>query len=119
MKLYEDGHVGVTWQNAGGKIRILDHVPTGDTPAFVGVGDILRVSDRIAKLHGFHVVDGKFSVRHARLLCRLLLDEGYDTLFVQRAEGHVMPMATEVDSGDFAGWWRLDLANAAKKLKLK
>lgn len=118
MKLFEDGHVSVTWQNAGGKIRVLDHVPTGETPPFVGVGDILRVSDRIAKLHGFHVEEGKFTVRHARLLCILLLEEGYDTLYVQRADGHVMPMASPVEEGDFAGWWRLDLTHAAQKLKL-
>lgn len=119
MKLYEDGRVGITWQNSGGKVRILDHVPDTDTPAFVGVGDIQRISDRIAKLHGFHVIDGKFTVRHARLLCQLLLDEGYDTLLIQRSSGHVMPMAKPIEQGDFAGWWRLDLAHAAEKLRLK
>jgi hypothetical protein len=119
MKLFEDGKVSLTWQNSGGKVRILDHVPSGETPPFVGVGDILRVSERIAKLHGFHVEEGKFTVRHARLLCILLLEEGYDTLYVQRADGHVMPMAEAVEEGDFRGWWRLDLDHAARKLKLK
>lgn len=118
IQVLNDGKVALTWQDSGGKIRLLDHVPTSDHPAYFGVGDITRVSDRIAKLHGFKADPGAFRIRHVKLLFRLLTDMGYDILYIERIEGHVMPMAVPIVGGDFDGWWRMDLAHAKIKLRL-
>ena len=52
---------------------------------------------------------GDMSRRHMRLIVRLLLDQGYRIAYIDRADGHVIPFATRITSGDWAGWWRLDL----------
>lgn len=118
IKVLDDGRVALTWQDTGGKVRLLDHVPNGDHAQYSGVGDITRVSDKIAKLHGFKADQGSFKLRHVKLLFRLLVDMGYDTLYIERLHGHAMPMAVPVEGGDFDGWWRLDLAEARVKLRL-
>ena len=75
-------------------------------PDFVAVGEITRLNGEIAKLHAFW---GDMSRRHMRLIVRLLLDQGYRIAYIDRADGHVIPFATRITSGDWAGWWRLDL----------
>jgi hypothetical protein len=118
IRVLDDGRVALTWQDSGGKVRLLDHVPQGDHAEYSGVGDITRVSDTVAKLHGFKADPGTFTLRHVKLLCQLLSSMGYDTLYIERLVGHAMPMAVPIEGGDFDGWWRLDLEHARSKLRL-
>lgn len=107
MILLDDGHVAISYEDRGGTIRALDHVPLSDNhPPYLAVCEITRISDDIAKLHA---AVGALSRRHLRLIVRLLLEHGYRIAYVDRAAGHRIPAAEIVDSGDFEGWWWLDL----------
>lgn len=109
MRTLDDGHVAISYEDRGGTIRALDHVPEIDHPPFVAVCEVTRLSDDIAKLHA---AAGALSRRHMRLVVRLLLEQGYRLAYIDRAQGRVMPMANRIADGDWAGWWRLDLVSA-------
>lgn len=103
----DDGHVAITYEPRGGTIRVLGRVPDSDDhPPYIAVGEVTHLADGIAKLHAFA---GEMSRRHMRLIIRLLIDQGYRVAYIDRADGHVMPMAAQIADGDWAGWWRIDL----------
>lgn len=105
----DDGQVAITYEDRGGTIRALNHVPEADHPPYVAVIEVTRLRDDIAKLHA---AAGILSRRHMRLIVRLLLEHGYRVAYVDRAPGHAMPLGERIESGDWAGWWRLDLVSA-------
>ena len=108
MRHLDDGVAAITYEDRGGTLRALSEIPEDDDshPDFVAVGEITRLNGEIAKIHAFW---GDMSRRHMRLIVRLLLDQGYRIAYIDRADGHVIPFATRITSGDWAGWWRLDL----------
>lgn len=110
MRTLDDGHVAVTYEDRGGTIRALQSKPDDDDehPPYVAVGELTRLSDNIAKLHAF--AGDHLERRHMRLIVRLLIEQGYSVVYVDRADGHIMPLAEQIEDGDWAGWWRLDLA---------
>lgn len=109
----DDGHVAISYEDRGGTIRAMDHVPSDDDhPPYVAVCEVTRLHDSLAKLHA---ASGTLSRRHLRLILRLLLEHGYRVAYIDRAPGHVMPGAERICAGDWAGWWRLDLVRARLK----
>lgn len=107
MQTLDDAHVAITFEPRGGTIRALSSLPRGDHPPFVAVGELTHLADGIAKLHAF---SGRLGRRHLRLIVRLLLEQGYRIVYIDRADGHIIPLAERIESGDWAGWWRIDLA---------
>ncbi|MCB1890358.1 MAG: hypothetical protein KDH20_22320 [Rhodocyclaceae bacterium] len=105
--LIDDGRVAISYEDRGGTIRAIDHVPGDDHPDYVAVCEVTRLSADIVKLHA---ASGAMSRRHMRLVVRLLLEQGYRLAYIDRAPGRVMPMAERIRGGDWDGWWRLDLA---------
>lgn len=105
----DDGQVAITYEDRGGTIRALNHVPEADHPPYVAVIEVTRLRDDIAKLHA---ASGQLGRRHLRLIVRLLLEQGYRIAYVDRAPGRAMPMAERITDGDWSGWWRLDLVRA-------
>ncbi len=109
----DDGHVAISYEDRGGTIRAIDHIPDDDQhPPYVAVVEVTRLRDGIAKLHA---AAGILSRRHLRLVVRLLLEQGYRIAYVDRAPGRVMPAAERLDGGDWDGWWRVDLVRARLK----
>lgn len=108
MHHLDDGVAAITYEDRGGTLRALACIPAedDDMPKYIAVGEVTRLSADIAKLHAFA---GEMSRRHMRLIARLLLDQGYRIAYIDRANGHIMPLATRITDGDWAGWWRLDL----------
>lgn len=108
MQVLDDGRVAISYEPRGGTIRVLPGVPSDDDshPDYISVGQADHLHSSLVKLHGFR---GDITRRHMRLIVRLLLEQGYRVAYIDRAAGRVMPMATRIDSGDWAGWWRLDL----------
>lgn len=108
MHVVDDGSVAISIQPRGGKIRLLDHVPTEDEhhPEYVGVVDFNHLKDDLVSLEG---AVGAMTRRHMRLIVGHLMTEGYRIAYVDRAPGRVMPFAERISEGDFAGWWRVDL----------
>lgn len=102
----DDGRVAITYEDRGGTIRALDHIPDDDHPDYVAVCEVTRLSADIVKLHA---ASGTLTRRHMRLVVRLMLEQGYRLAYIDRAPGRVMPMAGRIETGDWAGWWRLDL----------
>ncbi|MDO9596746.1 MAG: hypothetical protein Q7J47_03400 [Azoarcus sp.] len=106
-QLLDDGQVAITFEPRGGTVRALDSVPdTDDHPPYIAVGEITPLSDDIVKIHAFA---GQLHRRHMRLIVRLLLEQGFRVAYVDRAAGHALPMAERIETGDWVGWWRLDL----------
>lgn len=60
----------------------------------------------LACLRGLH---GQLSRKLLRQLAATLLDQGITIIYADRAPHRKLPIATKIDSGDFAGMWRLDL----------
>ena len=111
MESIDDGGVAITIESRGGTIRAIPGLIDGEHPPYIAVGEVTGLSGGIVKLHAFA---GQLSRRHMRLILRLLLRQGYHTAYIDRAAGHVIPLATRIESGDWAGWWRLDLRAAAR-----
>lgn len=107
MILIDDGRVAVTYEDRGGTFRALDHVPDTLRAPFVAACEVTRLSADVAKLHA---AAGVLSRPHLRLIVRHLLELGYRVAYMDRLEGHTVPLAKQIVGGDFDGWWRLDLA---------
>jgi len=111
MRSLDDGTVAITYEDRGGTIRALGTIPDcDDHPPFVAAGEVTRLSGTVAKLHAF--AGQRLGRRHLRLIVRLLLEQGYRVVYIDRAAGHGVPMAEQIKEGDWAGWWRLDLLRA-------
>lgn len=104
----DDGRAAISYEDRGGTIRVLAELPDADDthPAYVAVGQVTRLANGIAVLHAFA---GKLTTRHMRLIVRLLVGQGYRTAYIDRASGHAIPLAEKIQTGDWIGWWRLDL----------
>lgn len=110
MVTIDDGHVAITYEPRGGTIRALPGLPGGAHPDFDGAGEVTHLADHIAKLHAWR---GHITRRHMRLIVRLLVGQGYRVAYIDRAPGRAVPLAEQITSGDWAGWWRLDLLRAS------
>ncbi len=110
MLQLDDGRVAITYEDRGGTLRALQSIPddADKRPPYVAVGELTRLSDSVAKLHAF--AGERLDRRHMRLIVRLLLEQGYRVVYVDRAGGHIMPFAEQIEDGDWEGWWRIDLA---------
>jgi len=108
MLIIDDGRVAISYEPRGGTIRALPDIPGDDDhhPDYTSVGQADHLHAELVKLHGFR---GDITRRHMRLIVRLLLEQGYRVAYIDRAPGRVMPLATRIEQGDWAGWWRLDL----------
>lgn len=109
MRVLYEGTDAITFEPAGGTIRLLDTVPAAgdDKPRYFGAGQVRPLWGGVVMLAAFDA--SKLTRAHMRLVVRLLVEAGYTTLYVDRAEGHTIPMASRIEDGDFAGLWRLDL----------
>lgn len=107
VDVIDDGTAAVTWEPMVGVVRMIDHVPHETHPSYQSIGHVTRMSESVAKLSGF---SGHLSRRHMWLLCDLLRRQGYTAAYMQRAASHAMPWGREIPDGDWAGWWRVDLA---------
>lgn len=112
-KLYDDGHVGVTFESERSTIRMLDHVPVSSRPPYIGVGQLVRLPHGVALLSGFA---GAISRAHLLLILQALLDQGYKSAIVERLDGHAMPGSVRIESGDFSGLFRIDLVEINKRV---
>lgn len=110
LKSINDGHVAITYEDRGGTLRAIDHVPRDDRPPYIAIGDVTRMSADVCKLAGFN---GRLTRRHMRLIVRLLGEQGYRVAYMDRLDGHRIPGAEQIEAGDWAGWWRLDLQKVA------
>lgn len=107
MRIIDDGKVAVSFETVVSVLRIHDAVPESDHPPFTGSGMLVSAGPGVVKIAGLaaeHVTRA-----HLRLLARGLLEEGFHTIVVDRAEGHRLPMARRIDCGPLAGWWSIDL----------
>ncbi len=106
------GGVAITFEDRGGTLRLLDHLPAaGDAhPPFVAAAEITRLNDTIAKISALR--GAGVTRRHLRLIARLLTQQGYATLYADRLTGHILPQAEPITAGDWMGWWRVDLGRA-------
>lgn len=111
MESIHDGQVAITFESRGGTIRAIPGMVQSLHPPYVAAGEVTGLSGGIVKLHAFV---GQLSRRHLRLILKLLLRQGYHIAYIDRAQGHVIPLATQIESGDWAGWWRLDLRAIAQ-----
>lgn len=107
MRRWDDGKVGVSLERVVSVLRIHPGVPDGTHPPFTGSGLLLDVSEGVAKLAGLSA--DQITRAHLRLIARALLEEGISTLIADRATGHRLPLATQIETGPFAGWWTVDL----------
>lgn len=110
-RMLDDGRVAITFEPRGGTIRVLPTLPVGDHPAYIAVGEVTHLADGIVKLHAFA---GQLGRRHMRLIVRLLVEQGYRVAYVDRAAGRAMPVAEQIEQGDWKGWWRIDLQTLSK-----
>lgn len=106
MQTLDNGSVAVTFEWSTASVRAIDHVPTTERPPYCAICQVQRLSDRIVKITG---LVGNLSRGHMWLLAQLLRGQGFRYLYAERTEAHVVPMATYLDSGDWAGHWRIDL----------
>ncbi len=105
----DDGMCALTWESVVGVVRLLDSLPgpvPGTTPAYRTCGHALRLSSTIVKLYGF---SGTLSRRQMWLICDLLRRQGYAIAYIERAAGHSIPWGECIESGDWAGTWRVNL----------
>jgi len=114
VDVLQDGVAAVTWEPVVGLVRLVDHVPSDSHPSYIGVGTVTRLSSRVAKLSGFA---GEIKRRHMWLICQLLIRQGYEFAYIDRAAGHVMPWGEVIDGGDWSGFWRVDLAEMRGRRK--
>ena len=111
-RVLDDGRVAITFEPRGGTIRALPGLPSGEHPAYIAVGEVTHLADGIVKLHAFA---GQLSRRHMRLIVQLLVEQEYRVAYVDRAAGRVMPMAEQIEQGDWKGWWRIDLISTIER----
>lgn len=117
MRFYDDGVVGLGVEVFGGTIRFLPSPGSpGQRPPFVATAQFTRVTRTVAKVAG---LQGKMSARHLALLVRELRAHGFRVLYVERVEGHDVPMGERIEEGDFAGMWRVDLEAAAARAQAR
>jgi hypothetical protein len=110
--MLHDGEVAVTWESIAGIVRVLDHVPVGPHPDYVAVGVVMRLSPDIVKLAGF---SGRLNRQQMWLIARMLLGQGFKVAYVDRAAGRIMPNGEQITSGDWVGFWRVDLTQATER----
>ncbi|HRO60172.1 MAG TPA: hypothetical protein PK177_13560, partial [Burkholderiaceae bacterium] len=80
-------------------------------PAYCAVGTLTMMSATVAKLAALH---GDVSARHMALMVRALAEMGVRALYVERAHGTV-PLGERIESGDFSGWFRVDIVDAGER----
>lgn len=115
--MYTDGRVSLRYEEALAKCRFYDTADDRGKPPYAAVCDVARWTSTICELRGFK---GQVSRGHVRLLTTVLLDRGYRVAYLERPDGQGLDhVADRIDGGDFDGWYRLDLARLAKKLRIQ
>jgi hypothetical protein len=109
MQTITNGSDAISYEPSGGTIRLLAFVPAPghDKPPYLGAGQVRPLWGGVVMLSAFSA--SEMSRGHMRLIVQLLREAGYTTLYAERIDNRTMPMATRIESGDFAGLWRLDL----------
>lgn len=109
MKVLTDDDTAISFESAGGTVRLLRGLPMPNDirPEYSGAGQVRPLWGGVVLLAAFAAE--RMTRAHMRLVVRLLREEGYTTAYVDRLDPHSLPMATRIESGDFAGLWRVDL----------
>ena len=107
---YTDKDARLSIEDGVGIIRFLRNDQPEDYN-FDAVCVFTPLSDNVVKISGML---GKMTRAHLRLLFEVLLDKGWSVVYAHRLQGRKLPMASLMEDGDFAGWWRIDLKSAPK-----
>lgn len=116
--MYQDGAAAMSYEEVLAKCRFFDTPPSPENPKppYAAVCDVVRWTAGICELRGFKGAVGR---RHIRLLVKALSERGFRVAYLDRPDGQGLDhVATRVDGGDFDGWYRLDLAYLAEKLRM-
>lgn len=106
---YEDG-ARLTVENGIGIIRFLTHHESEDKN-YEAICIFTPLSDKVVKISGML---GRMTLPRMRLLLKVLLHKGWSVVYAHRLQGRKLPMASLMEDGDFAGWWRIDLKATPK-----
>lgn len=110
MKILQDrdGHA-ISYERETGIVRLL-HASPRDADVHPPYFGALHVRPFCRGVVMLSAMTGTAVLRaQLRLVVRLLLEEGYTTLYADRAARHQIPHAKQIEEGDFAGLWRVDL----------
>lgn len=109
-EILDDGDVAISVERLGVRYRLLPKVPDDSAmPPFCGIGSMTPLSASIARLDGFM---GQMRHGHMMLIVRHLHAMKFSLIYIRRAEGRRMVGAKMIETGDWAGWWRIDIAEA-------
>lgn len=112
-QFFDDGRIGLSFEPSGGTIRFLPEPAADGHPTYCAVGTLTMLSATVAKLSALH---GDVSARHMALMVRALDAMGVRALYVERTHGAI-PLGARIESGDFAEWFRVDVAAAANRAR--
>lgn len=104
--MLDNGSVAVTFEWETATVRAIDHVPTTHRPPYAAICQVQRLSQTVCKLSGLL---GSLSRGHMWLLAQMLRAQGFTVMYAERSDAHVVPLAERIETGDWAGYWRLDL----------
>lgn len=110
VQYYSNKEARLSVEEGSGLVRFLKN-PSGDDMDFEAVCVFVPLSDKVVKISA---MSGKMTRARLRLLCEVLLDKGWSVVYAYRLQGRALPMASLMEDGDFAGWWRIDLKSAQK-----
>lgn len=88
----------------------------GEKPPYHAVCSIARWASHICEIRGFK---GKVSKNHVRCLVQALLERGFSLAYLERPDGQGLDLIAErIVGGDFDGWYRMDIAALARRLRM-
>lgn len=95
-----------------GELRLYDQANGYQTRQdYRAIINVLWLSDSKVMLRGAH---GKLTKSVMRAAVTTLYQAGARTVIANRAKGHVLPLATCIEEGDFMDTWQLDLQSLKK-----
>lgn len=110
-KHYSDEHASLSFEWHVATVRFFTFVFDGPRPRPMAGCAAVRLNDHIVKIGG---IRGELTTRHCALLVKALHLEGFSILYADPISGR-LPMGEPIVSGDFAGWQRIDLVEAANR----
>lgn len=107
--MLDDGRVAVIREVLRLRLIISDSVPKGDLRAQEGAWEIIgeALGDDEIILYG--VDQAHCSPAHIKLICKVLMHDRYRHAYAEWVDGGTLPFCEAVESGEIAGWWRIDL----------
>ena len=94
------------------ELRIFESDDPGAFEAFDAFATIVWVRHDIVCLYGLRGTMNRSMVWD---IVRTLYRMGAKTIYAERAPGRRLPFADQVETGDFAGMWRVDLERFAAR----